>query len=239
MKLFTKSAATLALLAVGLAFAGTAGATVVTMHFDGITNADGFSNGGQFVNGYYDGGCTTPFPGNARAPDCAGTNYGVVWSNAIAGDTGATNAFWNNIALAPSPDNAIGFLTGTAATMTVAAGFNTGFSFWYSAIASGFVTLEGKDSTGAAWSDIVNLAATTRTCGADADLYCWTTSGYAIPTGVTVTTVDFGGAANNIIFDNITFGSVNPGVPEPGALGMFGLGVLLIGGFLGLRKRFS
>ncbi len=28
-------------------------------------------------------------------------------------------------------------------------------------------------------------------------------------------------------------------VPEPGALGIFGLGVLLIGGFLGLRRRYS
>ena len=28
-------------------------------------------------------------------------------------------------------------------------------------------------------------------------------------------------------------------VPEPGALGMFGLGVLLIGGFLGWRRRYS
>lgn len=34
-------------------------------------------------------------------------------------------------------------------------------------------------------------------------------------------------------------GGTTTNVPEPGALGMFGLGVLLIGGFLGWRRRYS
>ncbi|MDE2466475.1 MAG: PEP-CTERM sorting domain-containing protein [Alphaproteobacteria bacterium] len=34
-------------------------------------------------------------------------------------------------------------------------------------------------------------------------------------------------------------GTPPPNVPEPGALGMFGLGVLLIGGFVGWRRRYS
>lgn len=42
-------------------------------------------------------------------------------------------------------------------------------------------------------------------------------------------------------FDNITLGTDAPAavVPEPGALGTFGLGVLLLGVFGGLRRRWS
>lgn len=238
MNYFSKSAVSIAALVLGLAFAGTAGATVVTMHFDNIANADGLLDGGQFVNGYYNNGCTAAFTGNPRAGDCTGTNNGVVWSNAIAGDTGNGNAFWNFAALSPSAANAIGFLTGTNATMTVAAGFTTGFSFWYTNLAAGSIVLDGTDSSGAAWSHTINLALIT--CDTAEGLPCWLAGGYAIPNGITVYSVDFGGAANRILFDNVTLGSpVAPGVPEPAALGMFGLGVLLIGGFLGLRKRFS
>jgi len=38
---------------------------------------------------------------------------------------------------------------------------------------------------------------------------------------------------------NEVCGGMTTSVPEPGALGMFGLGVLLMGGFLGWRRRYS
>ncbi len=40
--------------------------------------------------------------------------------------------------------------------------------------------------------------------------------------------INFGGAANYVGFDNITFGSVNPNtqVPEPSTLAIFALGII-------------
>ncbi|HLI17088.1 MAG TPA: PEP-CTERM sorting domain-containing protein [Rhodanobacteraceae bacterium] len=36
---------------------------------------------------------------------------------------------------------------------------------------------------------------------------------------------------------DVTYSQAAPSVPEPAALGMFGLGLLLIGGYVGLRRR--
>jgi hypothetical protein len=48
--------------------------------------------------------------------------------------------------------------------------------------------------------------------------------------------VSFAGVANQIVFDDITFGSDVPGgkVPEPGILGLLGLSLL---GLAALRRR--
>lgn len=55
---------------------------------------------------------------------------------------------------------------------------------------------------------------------------------------VTIFTPDTTGFDFSI--DNIGFNQATPGnVPEPAALGMFGLGMLLIGLFAGLRRRFD
>lgn len=235
MNCIAKSTAIIAALALGFAFTASASATVIHMNFDGIatsTNTPG--TGGQYVNGYYDNGCTTAAPGDTASASCGGAsqNYGITWTSALAGATTSTG-LWNIANPSPSASNAIGFLTTNDATMTVGGGFDTGFSFWYTAFASGTVVLNGTDG-GNAWSHTINLAATA-TCG---NAPCWATAGYLIPTGVNVTSVNFGGSANFILFDNITLGATNP-VPEPAALGMFGLGLLLLGSFVGLRKRFS
>jgi hypothetical protein len=49
--------------------------------------------------------------------------------------------------------------------------------------------------------------------------------------------VVFRGFLGLVGFDNVTLGANPQAVPEPAALGMFGLGVLLIGMFAGMRKR--
>jgi hypothetical protein len=202
---------------------GKAEAAVITLDFEGVGN---LAN----VNNFYNGG--TDSLGNS------GTNYGISFGSDALGiidqDAGGSGNFGGE----PSPDTVLFFLGGSAATMNVAAGFDTGFSFFYSAINSpGFINVyDGLNSTG-------NILAT---------LTLPTTpfNGAPDPTGAfsplvafgvnfngIAKSVDFGGTANQIGFDNITLGSATPGnggqgVPEP-----FTIIGTLIGGTAALRMR--
>ena len=215
----------------GLIFAGLASAGPVVMNFDGIT---GNSGNGEYVDQYYNGGCTSSYGGGSTT--CGGPNYGVAWSGAIA--CGAPAGLCNNVANEPSSPNVIVFLTTTSAIMNVAAGFNTGFSFFYAApFFTGSITVySGLNDTGTILATL-SLPTNGNNCSGFSENYsCWTPIGVSF--SGTAESVDFGGTANYIVFDNVTIGSSTPkGVPEPGILGMFGLGVLLIGLFAGLRRR--
>jgi len=174
-----------------------------------------FEGGGNLasVNDFYNGG--TDSAGNS------GVNYGINFSNnslslidSAAGGTGNTG---ND----PSGVTTLIFLSGGAATMNVAAGFDTGFSFYYAAYFAGSVTVyDGLNGTG-------NVLATLTLNPTPNVYYDWTTVGVTFA-GI-AHSVDFGGSANYVAFDNITLGSATPGggggVPEPAAWGM------LIGGF--------
>ena len=49
--------------------------------------------------------------------------------------------------------------------------------------------------------------------------------------------IDFGGTANYIAYDDVTFGSITPGVPEPSTYALMALGLAGIG--LVTRRRRS
>ncbi len=193
----------------------TANAAVTVLTFEGVGD---FNPVGNFYNG---GG---------------GGNLGIVFSqNALAivdADAGGGGNFGGE----PSPSTILFFLGGGAATLNNAAGFTTGFSFYYSAISNpGFINVfDGLNATG-------NLLATlqlpvTPSNGGDPN------GAFSpfFPTGVsfsgTAMSVDFGGTANQIGFDDVTFGTDNPisAIPEPGSL--VGLGCVLATG-LGFRSR--
>src|SRR5262245_60609999 len=107
--------ASIALLAI---LPGVARSSVVTLTFEGLQNLEP-------IESYYNGG----LGGFGSGP---GPNYGIVFTpdslaviSAAAGGTG-------NISNLPSGDTAAFFLSGSGDTMNVAAGFTTGFSFYYS-----------------------------------------------------------------------------------------------------------
>lgn len=214
-------------LILGMLFAGIASATVVM-------NFDQFSANGEYVDNYYNGGCSSSYGGGPTT--CGGPNYGVVWSQAIA--CGAPNGLCGNAANEPSAPNVMVFLNAQAAYMNVAAGFTTGFSFFYAApfFAGSINVYSGLNGTGSLLATL-SLPTNGSDCNGFSQNYsCWTPIGVAF-SGI-AESVAFGGTANYIVFDNVTLGSVRPGnVPEPAALGMFGLGVLLIGLFAGLNRR--
>lgn len=203
-----------------LAALGSFSASAVTvLTFEGLQNLEPVAN-------YYNGG----FGGNGSGP---GPAYGVTFSGAtlaiIDADAGGTG----NIGGEPSPSTAMFFLDAQNAVMNYAAGFDTGFSFYYTAINSpGSVTVwSGLNATGTLLATIqlpVTPSDGGDPNGAFSPFY---------PVGVTFAgtaqSIDFGGTANQIAFDNITFGSETPvGVPDGGAsalmlgLGLLGLGVL-------------
>lgn len=191
---------------------------VTVLTFEGVGDQQ---NVGNFYNGGAGGSLGISFTGG----------LGLVDSD--AGGNG-------NIGGEPSADTVLIFLSGSATTMNVTAGFNTGFSFFYSApFYTGFVNVyDGLNGTGTLLATL-NLGLTPNNGAPDP------TGVYSplVPIGVTFAgtakSVDFGGTANYIVFDDVTIGSQVAGgggqnVPDVGTtLSLLGLAL----GGLGLAKR--
>ena len=214
----------LALLVTGISSPAFAVPLVLT--FEGLQDNESVD---QFYNG-----------GTGSFGSGPGTNFGIGFSNAVSfidADAGGTGNFGGE----PSPSTAITFLGASATTMNVAAGFDTGFSFFYTAIvAPGVIRV---------WSDLDG----TGSLLAELDLPVTPFEGAPDPTGVfspflpfgvafdgIAHSVDFSGTANQIGFDNITLGAERPNgpdqaVPEPGSLLLLSAG-LAAAGFLARRR---
>ena len=124
--------------------------------------------------------------------------------------------------------------------MNVAAGFDTGFSFYYSAANQpGVVNVySGLNGTGSILATLT-LPATgdgSGLPGCEGTNFCPYTAFGVTFTG-TAFSVDFGGTADQIAFDNITLGSETAGgaVPEPSTWAMMLAGFGMVG--LGMRRR--
>jgi hypothetical protein len=200
-----------------------------------VLNMSGLGDEEAILN-YFNGG----YGGNGSGP---GPSDGIVFSSnslaIISESQGGSGNFDNN----PSGGPIAFFLSGSADTMDVAAGFNTGFSFYYSTIETGSVTVwSGLDGTGTLLATI-DLPANTPGAGCPAGdpyTYCeWDEVGVSF--AGTAESVNFGGAANYIGFDDITIGSQTAGggpvIPEPSSLFLLGTGLV---GFAGtLRNKFA
>jgi hypothetical protein len=125
--------------------------------------------------------------------------------------------------------------------MNVAAGFDTGFSFYYSAaFNSAFVNVySGLNGTGTLLATL-NLAATG---DGSSNPACFGTN-FCPYTAVGVTfagiaqSVDFGGSANQVAFADITLGSaVAGGVPEPASWALMLSGFGMVGGAMRSRRK--
>jgi hypothetical protein len=165
------------------------------------------------VDNYYNGGCTEFLGLDA---DCGGLGYGVVWKGATVG-----NGF-------------AGLLFNGNSTMNVVAGVNGGLSLRYYNLTNLIVdanvsVFSGLDGAGT----LLASADLGKTKGKwdSLDIAFWGSA----------QSVVFGGTALFMTrFDDVSFelnAPVHP-VPEPAALGVFGLGLLLMGAFAGLRRRY-
>ncbi len=201
-------------------------AAVVVLDFEGVGN---FAN----INNFYNGG--TDSQGNS------GVNHGVAFSTAALGLVDSDAGGSGNFANEPSPNTIMFFLNANNSVLNVAAGFTTGFSFFYSSSTAASVTVwDGLGATGNQLGSL-NLTAqhTGNNCVGDPNgTFCnWTAVGVAF--GGTAMSIDFGGTANQTGFDDITFGSRNPGpppIPEPSTYALMALGLAGIG-FVARRRK--
>ena len=197
---------------------------IIVLDFEGLGNNDP-------IKDFYNGGLSGQ--GNS------GVNYGIEFGTALGkidADAGGNGNFANE----PSPSTVMFFLDSKHVSINVASGFTTAFSLYYSAGYDGsFEVYDGLSGTG-------NLLASAslpanghdNNCSGDPNgWYCnWD------PVGVTFTgtakSIVFIGDADYIAFDDVTFGSPNPG-PPPTPLSNWSLifGVLLIAVFIIFRFK--
>lgn len=209
-------------------FASSAHAIIV-LDFEGINAVYPTTNYAQ-VMGFYNGGTSNQ--------GTSGANLGIGFTdNALAiclntpGNTGGcSNTSRGGLGNPASTRGALFFLSGAETFMNVPAGFDTGFSFFYTAINQpGSVSVfDGLSGTGNLLATL-NLPTTLSNCDPSfgAGFCPFFASGIGF-NGI-AQSVAFAGVANQVVFDDITFGSVTPGelspVPEPVSLILFGTGL--------------
>lgn len=217
-----------------VALAGAAQASVVSLNFEGIAP---YPNGNNvFIQNFYNGGTSSI--------GTSGNNFGANFSdNALliclnSTTVGCSNTSRGGLGDPASQQGALFFLTGTDTFLNFAAGFTTGFSFNYTAINNpgSIGVYDGLNGTGNLLTSLNLPTTTSGPCPGYGAGFC-----PFVPLGVafagTARSIDFGGVANQIVFDDITFGSVTPGpgtIPVPMSLALFGLG---LAGLTAVRRR--
>jgi hypothetical protein len=219
-------------IAAGLMLSATAQAQQV-LDFEGV-NAT-YPSGFAFVDGFYNGGTSSD--------GTTGTNFGVTFSTnaqAICLNTVGVTCSNTSRGGLGNPNSARGglfFLSGSQTFMNRSAGFTTGFSFFYSAVNSGgsFSVFDGLNGTGTLLASLT-LPTTSPSCGTqfNADFCPFVAAGVTF--SGTARSVSFAGAADQIVFDDVTFGSNIPGtvVPEPSTYALMGTGLI---GLAIVRRR--
>jgi hypothetical protein len=204
------------------------------LNFEGI-----LPPGSQFVSigNFYDGG--------------AGPNFGIDFSaNALALCLNTPGNICSNTSRGGlgDPSSQLGglfFLDGPSTFMNSNAGFTDGFSFFYSAFNTGgsFQVFSGLDGTGTLLASLT-LGTTPGTCSAiySANFCPFVAAGVSFAgTGHSVV---FAGVSNQIVFDDVTFGSSTPGdlgggdttTPEPASIALMATG-LCGAGIVARRRR--
>jgi hypothetical protein len=215
-----------ALLMLGLVLPVRLSADVVVLTFEGLQDQ-------EQVLGFYNGG--TGSLGSGPGPA-----YGITFGDSALALIDADNGGSGNFANEPSPDTIAFFLSGGNLVMNVLAGFDTGFSFFYTSAAVGSITV--YDALGGTGNILgsVPLGINWQNNGCTGDPsgdYCnWDPVGVAF--GGTAYSVSFAGGVNQTGFDNISLGTETPvgTVPEPATLLLLGT-ALLGAGALFRRKR--
>lgn len=221
-----------------LSWSASAFAAPIVLNFEDVAP---YPNGNNvLIQDYYNGGTSSI--------GTSGPNLGIGFTDnalLICLNTLGTSCSNTSRGGQGDPTSQLGglfFLTGAETYMNVAAGFDTGFSFFYSAVNSGgsLSVYDDLNGTGNVLATL-NLPTTpSGPCvgyGADFCPFVVGSIGFA----GTAKSVSFAGVANQIVWDDVTFGSLTPGdtgggtpVPEPATLALFGVG---LAGLAAMRRR--
>jgi hypothetical protein len=203
--------------------ASTVGATPISLTFEGLQNL-------QQIGNFYNGG--------------AGGNYGVTFSSSatalIDQDTGGSGNFANE----PSPSTIMYFdQPNLKATMSVAGGFTSGLSFfytslWFPALVSVY---SGAGGTGSLLTTAV-LPMLPSSCGGGdptGTFSCWRQ--ITLNFSGTAQSILWTGVGNFLGIDNISLNTVTarsaPAVPEPASFVLFGTGATMVAAMLRRRRK--
>jgi len=215
----------------GTAMSARAG-SIIDITFEGIAP---YPNGNnvQILN-YYNGGTSSI--------GTSGTNYGISFpSNALllclnTLSVSCSNASRGGLGDPASQEGGLYFLTGSSTFLNDPSGFTTGFSFNYSApfFGGSIQVYSGVNGTGTLLASLTLPTTPVGPCPGYAGQYC-----PFVPIGVTFSgtaeSINFGGTANFITFDDVTFGSSSPGnTPEPASFVLFGTSLL---GLVPFRRK--
>jgi hypothetical protein len=203
MKMLGAKRGVSAILLGGALWVTSANAAVIVLDFEGVGDVEP-------VGDFYAGGTSTL--------GVTGPDLGITFSdNALALVSvlaGGSGDFENN----PLGDTILFFLTGDTATMNVSGGFDSAFSFSYSAAEAAFVNVYDQlDGTGNLLASLELAPQFNVGCPADATtLFCnWSEVGVTFEG--TAFSVDFGGTIDLVGFDAITIGAEAPEPPPPPA----------------------
>jgi len=202
-----------------LTIAGNVSAMPFVLDFEGLDD-------GEAIENFYNGG--TSENGNS------GTNFGVTFATDTLALIDEDAGGFGNFGGEPSPDTAMFFLTGTSSIMNVAAGFDTGFSFFYSAIFNpgSLNVYDGLNGTGSILASL-DMPLTTFAGAPDPNGAFSPFVALGVGFAGTAKSVSFAGVQNQIAFDDVTFGAASV-VPLPPAVWLFGSGLL---GLVGMARR--
>ena len=189
------------LLVTGMLTAQLACAGVISLNFELPSLPSGGGNGYEQILNYYNGG--------ADQYGDVGPNLGVVFNSTALALGQYPVAPNSNTGNEPGGGNALIFLSANDAILNYAAGFTTGFSFYYDAPAGYTGTINVYSGVNDTGTLLASLSLPGNGISPTEPWFSmWTALGVTF--AGTAESIDFGGTANEIAFADVTFGSGTP-----------------------------